>query len=276
MYKKAIVTFLDILGFRQIVADSNSGKINSILDIVKRAATPQKIDGLLFDQEDIVFYNPETIVFSDSIVRVRRIDSDENLKYPIGLMFNELLDIVHAQAGLIDFGILIRGGIAFGDISIDENRIFGPALIRAYDLESHFAKYPRLVLDPLLLKEYKENKLLKKHGHTYEQDSEHVKGLIRQADDGLWFVDYARAVKTELDEPKMYLIFLRRHRDLILNASSKFKELNKEMEKYVWLANYHNALIREINEEWYSHYNLKRENLLIHTKDLPALQTIDS
>jgi len=265
MYCKAIVTFLDILGFRQLVSEADSKIINEILNVMEEMTTPGKDQGLLYD--------PETIAFSDSIVRVRKVDAGENAKYPIGLLFNELIDIVHAQSQLIDFGILIRGGIAFGDISINENRIFGPALVRAYDLESNYAKYPRLVLDPALLKEYKANKLLKKRDHSYEMDSEYVKDLIKQGDDGLFYVDYARAVAKELDELEMYPNFLRRHREVIIEAASKYKDISKDLEKYFWLATYHNTIVNELDNEWLS-ASLQREDLLIDTSDMPTLECL--
>lgn len=267
MYEKAIVTFLDILGFRDIVANSDATKIHEILKIVEEVATPDTTEKWL--------YNPETIVFSDSIVRTRKINTEENIQYPIGLVFHELLDIVHAQSELIDHGILIRGGIAFGDIYIDKNQIFGPALIRAYDLENKFAKYPRLIVDPELIKELKQNKLLRKYGHSVEQESEHISELVRQSDDGLWFIDYARAIESELNEPEMYPDFLIKHRDLIIKNSSNFKNYDKNMEKYVWLASYHNALVNEIKQKWFKHYGLKRKELLINSSEIPALQYIE-
>ena len=266
MYCKAIVTFLDILGFRQLVTESSPEIINEILDVLEKVATPDKKDGLL--------YNPETIIFSDSIVRVRKVDNGENSKYPIGLIFNELLDIVHAQSHLIDYGIFIRGGIAFDDISLDENRIFGPALIRAYDLENNYAKYPRLVLDPALIKEYKTNNLLKKLDHSYEMDSEYVKDLIRQGDDGLWYVDYGRAVEGELDDLDMYPNFLKRHREVIIQAGSKYKDINRDLEKYFWLATYHNSIVEELPDEWFEEYALEKADLLIGTSELPALESV--
>jgi hypothetical protein len=42
---------------------------------------------------------------------------------------------------------LLRGGVAEGDIIHDEEGVFGPALIRAYELESRIAMFPRVVVD---------------------------------------------------------------------------------------------------------------------------------
>jgi hypothetical protein len=45
-------------------------------------------------------------------------------------------------------GLLIRGAITIGDIVHDDSIVFGPALNRAYELESQQAIYPRIILDP--------------------------------------------------------------------------------------------------------------------------------
>ncbi|WP_374088448.1 hypothetical protein [Methylomicrobium lacus] len=87
-YEKAIVTFIDILGFRELVKCESSQKIHEILKIVEKAATP--------DNPDKWLYAPETKVFSDSIIRVRKINTKENIRFQIGLLFYELLDLLHA------------------------------------------------------------------------------------------------------------------------------------------------------------------------------------
>lgn len=45
-------------------------------------------------------------------------------------------------------GLLIRGAITIGDLVHDDLVVFGPALNRAYELESQRAIYPRIILDP--------------------------------------------------------------------------------------------------------------------------------
>lgn len=100
MYQKAIITFLDILGFGDFVKDNDDKVVGKILDAVERSTVP--------NTEMATLYQPEVITFSDSIVRVRKVESDENLAYPIGLLFQELLDLVRAQGELIDINVLIR------------------------------------------------------------------------------------------------------------------------------------------------------------------------
>src|ERR1700734_1453383 len=44
-------------------------------------------------------------------------------------------------------GFLLRGGITVGEVVHDDECVFGPGLVRAYELESKKAYYPRFVLD---------------------------------------------------------------------------------------------------------------------------------
>jgi hypothetical protein len=46
-------------------------------------------------------------------------------------------------------GFYIRGGLTVGSLIHIRNKIvFGPALNRAYELESRYANFPRIILDP--------------------------------------------------------------------------------------------------------------------------------
>jgi hypothetical protein len=265
VYEKAIVTYLDILGFRDIVEGSSPAKVGKILDSLERRAVPEPEN-----DEERAGYQPEVITFSDSIVRVRKIKKEPNLTHPFGILWNEVLDLVHAQGMLIDEGVLVRGGIAFGNISMSGRQVFGPALIDAYDLESKYAQYPRIVLSPYLFQKVRTNRLLLYH--DAETEIAHIGDLIRQGDDGIWFIDYARAIAQELDEMEMYPIFLEKHRALIIERSRQFRKLSAILAKYLWLANYHNQIIHEIPPKCLRRYGMRKQKLLIRLKELPKVR----
>jgi hypothetical protein len=42
----------------------------------------------------------------------------------------------------------IRGAISVGELFLDPNTAFGPALLEAHDLESNVARDPRVILAP--------------------------------------------------------------------------------------------------------------------------------
>lgn len=227
-YELAIVTFLDILGFSDLVMKSEAEIINSKLKAVEYFASPS-LKPPPDDPDEA--YAPLVHQFSDAIVRVRRVQTKCNKQRPIGLVFQELLDLVHAQGELIREGVLLRGGVTYGRIHTSNDRTFGPALVTAYELESKFALYPRIVVDPDLLAEFRNNQLLKAAHHTLEQEESYLRNLLRRGDDGMWFIDYIRAVEAELNDLEMYPVFLQHHRELILSGTKRFPGLNGPMSK---------------------------------------------
>jgi len=267
MYTKAIVTFIDILGFRDLVSKASFEEIKQKIDLITYFATPLADND---DDEGEETFNPTIIQFSDSIIRVRPIDSGFNKKYQIGILFHELLDLVQAQGDLINKGILLRGGIAMGDVYISGNTIFGPAFISAYDIESKLANFPRIVISPDLIKEAKTNNLLKANHHDLEQELKYIGNLTTKGDDGIWFVDYCRAVQEEVNEPEDYVEFLKNHKSLIIENATAFKGLTSVSAKYMWLANYHNTCVAsKIKPEF-----IESNNLLISESELELLHSI--
>lgn len=260
MYKKSIVTFIDILDFKSIVNKSKAEKVNSILDLVKQATTSKETS------------SHRAIVFSDCVIRVRDIKPDEPF---IDHLFSELYALLHAQAELIDYGILIRGGICYDDIHIYDDKVFGPGLIKAYELESKFAIYPRIILDPEVIQEFNNylQEFLEKHKFE-DSNAEIIKNLLKQGDDGMWFLNYAEAIDGEFDENEMYPIFLKRHHDIIVEKSANFQALNSAHSKYIWLANYHNNIITNLNSELFDDYEFNKSDLLIKSNKIPNLQEI--
>lgn len=140
----------------------------------------------------------------------------------------------------------VRGGVTIGPVSVGEQRIFGPAVIDAYDLESQFARYPRIVLSPVVLKTLDNDPLLRAHHHSAEQEKEYIYNLLRQGGDAVWFIDYLYAFATELDHPEDYYEMLVRHRALITGAANSVGGLTSLALKYNWLAHYYNATLARL------------------------------
>ncbi len=259
MYQKAIVTFIDILGFGDLVKQSDAVSINKVLDVIQKETS---------DEDD----HTEVISFSDSIVRIRKIETKENKEFPMGLLYQELISLVHAQGKLIDFNLIIRGGVSVGDIYTSGGRVFGPGLVQAYELESKYALYPRIIIDPRLIQEHKANKLLKAKWHNVEDEQEIIGELLRHGDDGMWFIDYVAALEGELDEHEMYPIFLRRHREVILAGAQKHSQLNAILRKFVWMAHYHNQVVSNMDDDACESYDLDKDDFIITSKEIPSLQ----
>ena len=77
---------------------------------------------------------------------------------------------------LCESKMIIRGGITIGEFYADERIIFGEGLIKAYELESYYAKNPRIIIDPNCFKEV-ASKL------------ENDKALLKDID-GLYYINY--------------------------------------------------------------------------------------
>jgi len=233
-YAPHLVTYIDIMGFRAMVADKSPNYISKVVRLVKEAFEP--------DKELKKTYEESYVNFSDLIVHTIPLKSRANIKHRDGLVFGRILNIVHGQSKLIDDGIVVRGALTIGGMEKSYNVLFGPALISAYDLERESARFPRIVVDPTLLLEFKTNPLLQLT--SYEHDAEYVWKYLRKDAEGFTFVDYLGGLVHEID-PADYIDFLRRHKSFVERNLLEFKSTTSVFAKYAWLKDYHNAIVRE-------------------------------
>ena len=202
---QSFLSFIDILGFSSIVESDarkldpkNLEHINDGLNEARKASRGSDI---------------EIIQFSDSIVLSTKLENT--------LILNILKDSIAIQRSLISRGILTRGGIAFGKHYQDEKTLYSEALIKAYNLETKRAKFPRIVIDSNLL-----DWVLNDSDTTAEQIQE-IHEISLSDKDGEIFLDY---LSTDLLECSL---------GILNNANGTIKSANI-LEKYHWLDSYHN------------------------------------
>jgi len=263
MYRRSVVTFIDVLGFKDIVAKKSFDEVRGIVRLMQRFAGAEAGDP----------FAPEVIAFSDSIIRVRPIHEGINAEYSYGCVYWEILDLLHAQTELVNRGVLIRGGIALGDIHIEDGQVFGPGLIASYELESSYANFPRIVVSPELLRELDTNPALVNCDHAPADEKEYLAKILRRGEDGLHFIDYLRACRGELDDPDDYPPFLASHKQLILGESAG-ASLSRTTAKYLWLANYHNSVVDELDGKGLKAMGVKKTGLAISTKEMASLSRL--
>jgi hypothetical protein len=161
---------------------------------------------------------------------------------PRGKVFFQLMHLVHAQSSLIsDEGIVIRGGVTVGKIVKSYGQLYGPAVVRAYELESQIARYPRIIVGKEVIEELNENPGLWIHDQGTEM--EEVRGLLREGDDGQLYVDYLRAMRSELDD---YDDFLHRHQSFIAERLERYSQNAKVRSKYEWMERYHRSTLSDL------------------------------
>ncbi|WP_457812650.1 hypothetical protein [Sinorhizobium meliloti] len=219
------MTFIDILGFRDIVAKSSAAEISAMLTLLRKTTEISEVPQA---RSEVDYY-----AFSDSIVRVRRISN--SVVETIGVEAN---DIGLAQLDLAHRGVLIRGGLTVGQVYSDGRSIFGPAMIRAYDLESKDAISPRVLIDPQVVQSAGISKLIA---------SKKIAGLIgnmlsEPLSDGV-VIDYLSVALDELDEDADVLEMLKRHKEVIEAGLIATSGVERVRAKYEWLFRYHNRFV---------------------------------
>ena len=91
-------------------------------------------------------YLPKLKVFADTVIIYVPLSDSKREIYADGL-FRTLLSIAGTYIQLMAGGYIIRGGLDVGvGIEVEQDEIYGPVVLKAYNLESKIAKYPRVVL----------------------------------------------------------------------------------------------------------------------------------
>ena len=262
-YKKSIVTFFDILGFeKRVDKPGKPEELYAILNNFKHQSDPE-----MFGPSLTKFTN-----FSDTTVRTTTITSKENRNYQVGILFHELLDLIYTQTRLINIGVFIRGGVVIGDIYHDRDIVFGPGLNEAYRLEKEIAIYPRIIIDPEVLKVAEREPLLKASHHDIPTEMEYLRGLVRESSDGVWFLDYLWASREEFNDPYEYGQFLLTHKKRVLDCVASQGTLDKVSAKYLWTVHYHNDVVGRIRAKVLLELcGLEKSQLIITRNEIKSL-----
>ena len=245
-YEACIVSFIDVLGFRTLIDTRSAAEVHRVVTRLERFTRP--------DEEtpprsmDEVRLNSRAFAYSvsDAIVRVRPYDT----QYHDGAFFWELYDLLRAQIALVGSGVLIRAGVTVGDAYVGltgKGPIFGPAVVRAFEIESQAAIFPRVVIDEYAIEQHRTDPRLRAEDNPLEYELEVVGKFLKTGEDGTRFIDYLRAGRGEFKELSSYLAFLERHAGLIREGRAQVSD-TRISRKYEWLAHYHDGCVFEILE----------------------------
>jgi hypothetical protein len=231
--------------FGELVRTKTAGEISRTIRIVKEAVQPRhlktgsKTKFREIPDEDFANFSDLSII-SIPLRRTSHLP-------PRGRLYSQLIHLVHAQATLLaDEGLLIRGGVTVGKLVKSWGQLFGPAIIRAYELESKIAKYPRIVVGKEVFDELAANAGLWVRDPKTDQKA--VRGLLRKDDDGELFIDYLRIIWDELENPGAdYEMLLARHSALIAKQLIRYSEVPAIRLKYEWMDRYHASTVSRLN-----------------------------
>lgn len=168
-YDERWVAFIDILGFKEHVKDATDTDFQDLLSIIHKARYACDQWGEAWRAVHHV-NTLEATAFSDNIVI--SIGQEENAR-------TLLLQMVEMFArDFLESGYMIRGAVTRGRLHHSEGVVVGEGLVKAYELESKVANYPRVIIDPSVLGDLKAG--LDPRGNI----------KLTQDFDGLCFVDY--------------------------------------------------------------------------------------
>ena len=230
-YTKRIIAFIDILGFKSKI-DKSVNDLNEMEQIYNALCRIYKIkkdndNGTMSLREEL---GVEITTFSDSAVISYPAERDN--------LFYLLLNLIHLQLELVIDGVLIRGGLTIGDLYHDGNIVFGPAMNKAYEMESKIANYPRIIIDEVAIEQYYE------YCKNDKYSLHDIYCLLKKDNvDNLYIVDMLKQ-DSELNwYGNEYYSWLSDMREIIVEGLNNDKLSVKV--KYQWLKNYFNDVVTD-------------------------------
>jgi len=150
-FKEYFLVYMDLLGSKDRILNytdpddwnTDLGYLHSVYQLYKKA--------IEYKNEIYERYRPrglQTKIFSDNIVIAAEVpDTEEEMKNTL-IFLSYVASRFQTYALYLD-GWLVRGCLTCGKLYLHENPsfIWGEGLVRAYNIETHVAIYPRVVID---------------------------------------------------------------------------------------------------------------------------------
>jgi hypothetical protein len=265
-YSQRLVAFLDILGFGDLVEGSvvqgrvipsQVSNIRNILSGIRRRLNNQTHT---FDR---------WTQFSDSIIFSRSPDPEYISRDTVHF----LSDLKWIQQELIWGGMLCRGGVTYGHAVHTPSYVFGPAVSRAYWLESRFAKVPRILVDRVVFEAVQRTATMSLGEFGPREAALFVRHHVPRDRDGHYYLDYVGDPESD-NYFETYPDFLRRLSEIIIAGG---KHTNQRVrEKYEWLRTKYERTRRSLLTYATRHpaQAKRRRRFVQKLKQLPRINTL--
>ncbi|MBP1152768.1 hypothetical protein [Methylocaldum sp. RMAD-M] len=233
-YERRYCLFFDVLGFSSKVGELPPQEIHNVLLEIRKCHNYREVYGKY--TPDSLFSSRRVTQFSDCVV-VSYKEGDF-----IGVI-SIISDVFHLQLRLLRYGFLVRGSVTIGELYHDEHFCFGPALLKAVELEKR-AIYPRVVLDD----DFAKRSLLNNPTtRTSLSDGRYINNMVQVDLDDMLYIDYFNVISKDFnddfDELFAYLNDLKRS---IINLGERsIRDKNIET-KYLWMRNKFNDMTKRM------------------------------
>jgi hypothetical protein len=228
--RPSVAAFLDILGYRDYIGKAfHEGKGQKELVRLRTAldVAYQYLKDPLFGQNFDGKMAFQVRSFTDNLI----------IGYPIPERVGALhilLAVVgyigYLQAELARQGYFARGAISVGELYVDDDIVFGPAMMEAYRAEQTVAVYPRVILCDSAEVPYREN-----------GPDQAAPELLVDSDRRV-FIDYLDStVMIAYPDDRPFTEFLEGHKTAVIAKLEEFRRNPYIRAKYEWAAIYHNA-----------------------------------
>ena len=172
-YERRLILFIDFLGFKEVVASTES-------DVGALPRLVAALDDIGRLGEASIFQSQRVTQFSDSVVMSYRVTERSGVFWMINAIALTIIS-------LADRGFLLRGAVTIGDLYHTRNHVVGPAMVRAYEMESQIARYPRVIVDPAVIRLARRRR---NEDHSPDDEEGYIRSFIAEDTDGQLFIDY--------------------------------------------------------------------------------------
>lgn len=228
-YQQRIILYVDFLGFKDHVNRTEDdpeflGKLVRAMDRIGNIG-----------EDDRKFHKSQRVTqFSDCVVVSYLVDEES-------AVFWLLNEIACCVIDLAEREFLVRGALTVGSLLHTKQHLVGPAMVKAHELESQVAKYPRILIHEKVVKVAAK---ARNRMHSGKEEAEYVKAFMTKDNDGLFYFDYISwdsVVRIVGGDNGGYPAYLQGIGEMI---KSGLKSASAGvLEKYLWLhSKYHSEL----------------------------------
>lgn len=264
MYEERFIAFVDILGFGKLVERSavTPDLPQKILDALM-AMHPTQIEAELITTVNSELIPVEGLELARETARCMSAIQQEMHPVSINYFSDSLVlsarsdDVIASQMVLdllakisammwMSHSLLLRGGVTIGKlVHIQGGPMFGPAMNRAYFLESKKADHPRFLIDKHCIERYRAVDTFRLFESFIQEDRDY------------YYASLATAFRHILNDSSLVMSgekVLQKFRQSMLKAPAEIKKLREQFKgdnrvrpKYEWLAKEFEARIPEVN-----------------------------